>query len=189
MISMTDKPALRRVAAEGRRRLAVAAPEAGCRLADMFPPSLLERRGTASGYWPMRDEIDVRPLMRRLGAAGWRFALPVVLGAGRPLLFRSWSEGDVLVQAAFGQFEPAVHRPVVTPDLLLVPLLAFDRRGGRLGYGGGFYDRTLAALRAAGAPIAMGVGYAGQERDSVPQGPHDQRLDWVLTEREALVIP
>ncbi len=188
MNPIEDKRRLRHSAATVRATLAEADAKAGLKLAAVFPDRLCARPGIVSAYWPMRDEMDVRPLMRRLADAGWQLSLPVVVRRGQPLTFRLWHEDDSLVPAAFGQLEPAVDRPVVAPDLLLVPLLAFDRRGWRLGYGGGFYDRTLAALRSGGRPVAVGVAYAGQEVAAVPHGPHDQRLDWIVTEREAIAV-
>jgi 5-formyltetrahydrofolate cyclo-ligase len=116
-------------------------------------------------------------------------ALPVVTARGLPLGFRRWRPGDVLVSGAFGLLVPGPSAEPVMPQLVLVPLLAFDRQGGRLGYGAGFYDRTLAVLRAAGPVIAIGVAYADQEVPAVPVEPHDQPLDWIATEREILAVP
>ncbi|HET8997791.1 MAG TPA: 5-formyltetrahydrofolate cyclo-ligase [Acetobacteraceae bacterium] len=130
-----------------------------------------------SGFWPIGEEIDIRPLLHRLHARGHTVALPVTPKRGNPLSFRTWQPGDVLQPERFGTFRP-VGQDVV-PDFLLVPLLAFDRRGYRVGYGGGFYDRTLAALPHA---FALGVAYAAQQVDAVPTGPHDKRLNAVATE-------
>ena len=132
-----------------------------------------------SGYWPMRDEFDVRPLLAALHERGHPCALPVVMGRGLALEFRAWKPGDALVEAAFGTRVPAHDAPLVTPQLLLVPLLAFDGRGYRLGYGGGFYDRSLAALES---PIAVGCAYDAQRVDALPVDAHDRRLDWIVTE-------
>lgn len=146
--------------------------------------------GPVSGYWPLADEIDVRPALAALAAAGRTCALPVVRGRGLPLAFRRWSPGDPLVpRGPFGIAEPGDAAPEVEPRVLLVPLLAFDRRGGRLGYGSGFYDRTLARLRAAGPTLAVGVALSVQEVGAVPCGPHDQRLDRIVTEAETIGIP
>lgn len=182
------KRTLRTAAIARRAHLVAASPDAGRSVAANLPSALLADRGIAAGYWPMRDELDVRPSMLRLTAAGWRLALPVVVGRERPLAFRAWTPGDALRPAAFGQSEPDTDRPAVVPDLLLVPLLAFDSDGWRLGYGGGFYDRTLAALRGQGTPVAVGVAFAGQAVAAVPHGPLDQRLDWVVTEDGAFAI-
>jgi 5-formyltetrahydrofolate cyclo-ligase len=135
-----------------------------------------------SGYWPMRDEIDPRPCLTALWTAGCRIALPTVPDDGQALIFREWEPDEELVPGPFGTSEPAAEAEVVYPSLLLVPLLAFDRRGRRLGYGGGYYDRTLAALREWQTVQAIGVAYAGQEIDAVPAGPHDALLNGVVTE-------
>jgi 5-formyltetrahydrofolate cyclo-ligase len=139
--------------------------------------------GVVSGFHPYRSEINVVPLMARLASEGWTTALPVVIGKGRPLLFRRWFPGDRLVDGVMDLRVPPEDAPELAPDLLLVPLLAFDRDGYRLGYGGGFYDRTLALLREKKPVMAIGVAYADQEVGHVPRGPEDARLDAVLTER------
>jgi 5-formyltetrahydrofolate cyclo-ligase len=186
-----EKMALRRVAAERRLALArAAAPDIGAMLAERFLAAVpLPAAGAAvSAFWPMGPEIDVRPLLHRLDALGYRLGLPVMVGRGRPLVFRRWTPATVLVDGGFGTSVPPDGAPAVVPALVIVPLLAFDRQGFRLGYGGGFYDRTLAALRAAGRPLAVGVGFAGQEVARVPRADYDQRLDWMVTEREAFRI-
>jgi 5-formyltetrahydrofolate cyclo-ligase len=139
--------------------------------------------GVVSGFHPYRSEINVVPLMARLASEGWTTALPVVMGKGKPLLFRRWFPGDPLVSGTWDLRVPPEDAPELTPDLLLVPLLAFDRQGYRLGYGGGFYDRTLALLRDNKPVTAIGVAYADQEVGHVPRGPEDARLDAILTER------
>jgi len=141
-----------------------------------------------SAYWPMGDEIDIRPLAEALHRRGHTIGLPVTVRRGLPLVFRAWAPGDALVPGGFGTQIPAPEQPEITPRVLLVPLLAFDRTGHRLGYGGGFYDRTLETLRAAGPTLAVGVAYAGQEVDAVPRGSHDQCLDWIMTEAEAIAV-
>ncbi len=184
-----QKRALRIKAGDVRRRAAAAAAGkgAGDRLADNYFKAESDfgaaaARAQVSGYWPMSEEIDIRPLMARLHAAGHALALPVVVGKGQPLTFRRWRPGAPLVKAAFGLHQPAADAPPVAPDILLVPLLAFDADGYRLGWGGGFYDRTLAALRGQAPVIAIGVAYAAQRLDKVPRTERDQRLDWVVTE-------
>lgn len=133
-----------------------------------------------SFYWPMGDEADPRALAARLAARGHALALPVTVKKGAPLVFRAWREGDRLIVHAFGMHEPVATAPEVKPDVLLVPLLAFDARGHRLGYGGGFYDRTLAALDIK---LAIGIAYAGQETETLPIHERDHPLDMVVTER------
>ncbi len=134
-----------------------------------------------SGFAAIRDEINPAELMAWVHAEGFRLALPVMIGKGKPLLMRAWSPGDALEAAAWGIAEPLDDKPEVDPDIVLVPLLAFDARGYRLGYGGGFYDRTLAKLRAQKPVIAVGLAYDEQKVDAVPIDAYDQRLDWVLT--------
>ena len=194
---MTDQPAqaglaeakrqLRTRMQAQRRRLV--SPAAGPRLVEVFAALEPIEPGLAvSGFWPIGEEIDVKPLMTALDRRGHPIGLPVVTAKGEPLLFRRWSPGDSLVPAAFGLSVPGPQAETIVPRLLLVPLLAFDRAGYRLGYGGGFYDRTLARLRAAGPVTAVGVGYAGQEVEAVPHGPGDERLDWIMSERWAIRI-
>ncbi len=182
------KGALRRASADRRRRAKAAAGEgAGERVAELFLANVPLAAGAAvSGYWPIGDELDARPLLARLHELGHACALPTVAARGQPLVFRQWSPGVPLVAASFGLSEPAAEAPTVIPDVLGVPLLAFDARGYRLGYGGGYYDRTIAALRRSGREIAaVGLAFAAQEVEAVPHGPGDERLDWVVTERAA----
>ncbi|MDP1907588.1 MAG: 5-formyltetrahydrofolate cyclo-ligase [Hyphomicrobium sp.] len=134
-----------------------------------------------SGFSVIRDEIDPAALLARLGAAGYRLCLPVMQGKGLPLVFRAWSPGDAMGKVQWGIAEPLADKPVLEPDVVLVPLLAFDSTGYRLGYGGGFYDRTLARLRAIKPVVAVGVAYDELKVDAVPHQAYDQPLDWVLT--------
>lgn len=129
-------------------------------------------------------EISTFELFDRLVAEGWTTALPVVVAKNAPLLFRQWAPGGALVVGRWDIQVPPETAPEVQPDVLLVPMLAFDRKGYRMGYGGGFYDRTLAKLRALKKVTAIGVAYAGQEIDMVPRDEHDQPLDWIMTEQE-----
>ncbi len=138
---------------------------------------------SVAGFLAYRTEIDVVPLLAALAAGGAVTALPVVTGKGQPLTFRRWAPGEPLEEAHFGIHVPLASAEVIEPDVLLVPMLAFDRFGYRLGYGGGFYDRTLERLRKMKPVTAIGVAYAGQEVPSVHRGAHDQPLDWILTER------
>ena len=124
--------------------------------------------------------------MRKLAEAGASLALPVVAGKGQPLIMRAWAFGTPLASGVWGIKEPMPDAPAVDPDILIVPLLAFDRRGHRLGYGAGYYDMTLTALRAKKPIVAVGIAYAAQEVDTVPITPRDARLDLVLTENETI---
>lgn len=135
-----------------------------------------------AGYWPVAEEADVCPLLTALDQRGHRVGLPRVVGPGAPLRFLRWRPGDALVPGYGAIPEPAADAEEVVPAVLLLPLLAFDGGGRRLGYGGGFYDRTLAALRARTPIEAIGIAYAEQEVDSLPAADHDERLDWVVTE-------
>lgn len=135
-----------------------------------------------AGYWPKGDEVDVGPALSALGAAGHATALPVVTGRAWPLIFRLWRPGHPLVPGAFQVMEPMAEAPLAQPDIVLVPMLAFDDRGYRLGYGGGFYDRTLEVLRAEAPTVAVGIAYAGQRLESLPVDAYDERLDWIVTE-------
>ena len=164
-------------------------------LEELLLPGLIPD-GPVAGYWPLGSELDVRPLLLHLKAdelkAGGRsVALPVSGPRGQALTFRDWDPMQPLIAGRYGIQEPGADRPEVAPAVLLVPMLAFDRNGHRLGYGAGYYDRTLDALRAARSPsdgpvLAVGVAFAAQEMDAVPCGAHDERLDWILTERETL---
>ncbi|HLS69639.1 MAG TPA: 5-formyltetrahydrofolate cyclo-ligase [Kiloniellales bacterium] len=171
--------------AEERRAEAAAAADAAApdRLAQNVLDAVTTWPGAiVSAYWPMRDELDPLPALKMLGAKGHPTCLPVVIGNNQPLVFRSWKPDQPLVTGVFGTSEPPPEAPEVEPDLLLVPLLAFDRRGYRLGYGGGFYDRTLVALRARKAITAVGIAFAKQEVPEVPHDELDQRVDLIATE-------
>lgn len=136
-----------------------------------------------AGYWPMRGEPDPRPAM---AAHDGPVCLPVVPGKAVPLLFRGWN-GEPLVPGPFGTSHPPDSRPVLRPDLLIVPLVGFDRKGNRIGYGGGYYDRTLQLLRSAGSVTAIGLAFAVQELPDIPADPYDQPLDLIVTDRGRLV--
>lgn len=141
------------------------------------------RGAVVSAYRAIGTELDPAALLARLAADGFGTCLPVLQGRGRPLLFRAWRPGDLLAAGTWGIEQPIAAASPVEPDVLLIPLLAFDARGGRLGYGGGFYDRTLSRLRALKPVVAVGLAFDEQEVGEVPAGPCDQRLDWVLTPR------
>lgn len=140
-----------------------------------------------SVYWPIRSELNTRPLIEALTAQGFRVTLPVMHKVRHPLIFRDFTPGDDLVKGPYGLSEPAEDKTARDPDILFSPLAAFDRRGFRLGYGGGIYDATLSQLRGKKAIVAIGVAYACQEADHVPTEPHDQRLDYLMTERETII--
>jgi 5-formyltetrahydrofolate cyclo-ligase len=137
-----------------------------------------------AAFSPIRDEPDCRPLIAALQAHGFATALPVASGRSAPLAFRLWRAGEPLLRGALGAPEPGAAAPLVDPDLLFAPLAAFDRRGHRIGYGAGFYDHALRRLRASGPIRAVGVAYSVSEIAAAPDEPHDQRLDFILTERE-----
>ncbi len=151
-----------------------------------FPilPSLTSK--IVSAFFPYQSEIDTRPLLGKLAGDGWQTCLPIVMGKGLPLQFRRWLPGSPTIAGVWGIPRPPEDAEVVDPDVLIIPLLSFDRKGYRLGYGGGFYDRTLEKLRVLKKITAIGVAYAAQEVDAVPHGDHDQPLDYIMTEREVI---
>lgn len=137
-----------------------------------------------AGYSPIRGEIDPALLMRRLAAEGARLSLPVITARGQALRFRSWSADDRLVRGALGILEPSPGAAEIAPEIVLVPLAAFDKAGHRIGYGAGHYDRTLAQLRKSRPITAIGLAFDAQEVESVPALEHDVALDYVLTEMQ-----
>jgi 5-formyltetrahydrofolate cyclo-ligase len=139
-----------------------------------------------SGFMPLKTEFNPLPLMRSFAAQGAQLALPAIDGRGRPLIMRAFAFGDALASGQWGIREPKADAPEVAPDILLVPLLAFDRSGRRIGYGAGYYDMTIGKLRAMKPVVAVGIAFAAQEIASVPVTPRDARLDLVLTEREII---
>jgi 5-formyltetrahydrofolate cyclo-ligase len=180
------KAALR---AEQRRRRGALDSSAGAAAAEAVAERIVRAfrlpPGIVSGYWPLADEFDPRPAMAQLARLGHPLALPRVQGRGRTLAFYAWQPGDQLLAGPFQVMEPSPDAPLVTPEILLVPLLAFDRAGRRLGYGAGYYDMVLRDLRARlPAPFAIGVAFAAQEVPEVPTGPRDQTLDAVVTEQD-----
>ena len=186
------KASLRVVARNLRRASRVRAPATAPDLAaDRFLDSIaVEPPCDVSGYWPIQGELDPRPLLTRLLQRGCRCALPVIVGRELPLLFREWRSGDALANGPFGTSEPGPEAAEIIPEILVVPLLAFDDRGYRLGYGGGYYDRTLRSLRrGAQKCVAVGLAYAGQEVETVPVSEMDERLDWVVHENFAKAYP
>lgn len=181
-----EKKALRR-ALRARRAAAVArCGRAGPALRHVLTAAVPTPEGAVvGGFLPMGDEIDVLPAISALRASEHDIAMPVVVGRGEPLLFRQWRPDDPLEDGPLGTRHPCETAPVLRPDVLIVPLLGYDRRGYRLGYGGGYYDRTVAALRSAGDLLAIGVGFADQEVAEIPRGPQDEAMDWIVTPEEA----
>ncbi len=185
--SATIKTELRRKALTRRDALPAAERQQAAEMiaARAFPVAVAP--GTiVAGFMPMKSEINPLPLLRALAGTGARLALPVVAGQGKPLIMRAWAFGEPLAAGVWGIREPEPAAPEVAPDILIVPLLAFDRAGQRVGYGAGYYDRTIAALRAKQPVLAIGLAFAAQEIAAVPATPHDAPLDLVLTEREVI---
>ena len=143
-------------------------------LRDCMPPV----GAVVAGFWPLAEEIDIRPLLHALHGQGRRIALPVTPGRGEAMIFRGWQPEDAMLPERFGTMRPIGE--ILQPEVLLIPLLAFDQHGGRLGYGGGFYDRTLVGLPRH---FRLGCGFAAQQVDAVPIGPYDVPLDAVATEK------
>ena len=176
-----------------RKALLAEHPEADWMAADRAGEMLaalgIKREGTIALYKSLGAELDPRPLGDVLAKQGWWLALPAVTDLEGPLTFRAWKPGERLAPDLSGLPAPMATSPEVQPDVILVPLLAFDRAGGRLGQGGGYYDRTLAALRGQGlAPPAVGFAYSGQEVPRLPREPHDQPLDGILTEAGYIAV-
>jgi len=189
--TMSDQPSqptkkeLRATALAARDALPVADRRRAAQAIAMrrFPFPLGE--GTVvAGYSPIRSECDPVPLMRSLAAKGSQLALPVVHEKDKELTFSEWRQGGQLILGPYGILQPRSEAAPLEPDVVLVPLVAFDRRCRRIGYGAGYYDRTLADLRKRKVVIAVGIAFAAQEVEAVPHDEHDQRLDLVLTERE-----
>jgi 5-formyltetrahydrofolate cyclo-ligase len=175
-----NKLSFRKTARMHRAALVREVPDFASRIAaaefDLLPGAVV------AGYAPIASEADPSDLMAALAGRGHSLALPCIAAADGPLVFRSWRPGEPRVLGAYDIEEPLPEAVEVRPDLILVPLLAFDREGWRLGYGGGYYDRTIAALRGHGALRTVGIAFAGQEVEALPHEGHDCRLDAVLTE-------
>ena len=181
------KSDLRKTAFARRDALPAAERQAAAEAIAARPFPLPIARGMiVSGFSPLKTEINPLPLLRKLAAGGATLALPVVDGRGKPLIMRSYAFGQALNEGVWGIREPKDDAPEVDPDILIVPLAAFDRRGNRIGYGAGYYDMTIAKFRAAKPVVAAGIAYAAQEVDTVPVTARDARLDLVLTEREVI---
>ena len=185
--SLQSKAELRAASLARRDALSTAAREAAARaiaahaLPVEMPPGIC-----VAGFSAIRSEIDVTPLMQALALKGATLALPVLAGESLPLIFRHWTQDTQLVRGPYGIFEPSSEAEEAEPDIVLVPLAAFDRTGHRIGYGGGYYDRTLELLRQSKKITAIGVGFSVQEIAQVPSSGHDARLDLMLTEKEII---
>lgn len=185
MADRNDKRALRAEFLEKRKQAAAAAgPETSQAMTrhflDHFPPDPVL---IVAGYVPMRGEADPLPLLAALQEEDVITALPRIEARAAALGFFRWIKGEALVEGTFGTSEPAREAEAVTPDIVLVPLIAFDKDGARLGYGGGFYDRTLEALRMRHKVLAVGFAFAAQEAENLPSEAHDAALDAVVTEK------
>lgn len=185
---MPDDPkaALRRAARLIRGR--AADPAGAEQAAQHLPLESLAPVEVVAGYHPQGSEMDPRPVLARLAEAGARIAYPAAAQRDAAFAFRLHDPHIALIPDAYGVPSPPPSAPQVDPDIVIAPLLAFDRRGGRLGQGGGVYDRTLAALRARKPVLVIGLAYAAQEIAEVPMGPHDERLDAILTETGYIAV-
>lgn len=183
-VAAAEKAALRGVALAARARLPNDVRFAAAKAIAGHGAEIVarERPARVSVFVSVKGEIGTGPLMVKLAALGVPLCLPVIVRKAAPLIFRSWRPGEPLVDRPFGLKEPPEGVEEVEPDLLFVPLAAFDGEGRRVGYGGGFYDRTLERLRARGPAYAVGLAFAAQEVASVPVAAHDQPIDGVLTE-------
>ncbi len=184
---LTDKKSLRSRMRALRTKAAAKHPDAALDIRELFLKSIALPPEVCVGLTiAHQDELDPLPLGLALLAKGHPLCLPAVIGKSRPLVFRAWKPGDPLIHGPIGILQPLKNAPIARPSVLLVPLLAFDRRGYRLGQGGGYYDRTLAELRKEPHLLAVGLGYAAQEVEAVPAAAHDMRLDAILTEMEVI---
>jgi len=182
--SATEKSRLRTEAIARRDALPADQRQAAAEAIAARPFPLPIAAGTiVSGFMPLKSEINPLPLMRKLTEQGARLALPVIAGRSQPLVMREWTWGEPLTAGVWGIREPEPQARAVDPDIVLAPLLAFDRTGHRLGYGGGYYDLTIAQLRGRKTIAAVGLAFAVQEVFTVPVTPRDAPLDLVLTER------
>ncbi len=184
------KGLLRRKCLERRRILSGQASDFGERARKLFLERFsLSNVKVVAAYLPVRGEFDCIPLATEASNRGIPVGMPVVRARDEPLIFRKWEPEMELVQGALKIPVPPAHCDVVVPDLIIAPMLAFDRNGFRLGYGGGFYDRTLASLRGAGLSVcAVGLNYADLEVSDVPHDERDEPLDWIVTEKEVVRV-
>ena len=184
--SVTSKSSLRTAALAARDALSETQRTAAAQaLAARGLPFEIKPGAVVAGYSPIRSELDPTPLMQALAAQGARLALPVITARGRSLIFRRFHPGDRLLPGPLGILEPSPAAAEIHPDIVLVPLAAFDRTGHRIGYGSGHYDRTLAQLHKSKGFVAIGLAFSGQQVGAVPALQHDVPLDYVLTETKA----
>lgn len=183
-MSLTTPPTSKLKARQHARRVraSISLQNAASELVNHWPNRAYNGKSVA-GFWPIKDEIDPRLLMHTLHDKGNIIALPAITEKDHPLEFRQWTPSIQLVEGPFNTLEPSIEEPVIIPDVIFVPLLAFNSKGDRLGYGGGFYDRTLAQLRQMKDIFACGIAFSGQETESIPTNEFDQPLDGILTER------
>lgn len=180
--ALRDEVTKKRVAVHhmARERVSIA-------VRDLFFSTIpLQPQSVVAGYWPLTGEVDTVPLLYQLFDKGHSVALPVVTDHHAPLIFRAWSPDMNLAEGYAGTRVPPTDSPALQPDFIIVPLVAFDRAGYRLGYGGGFYDRTLNAMRRTRPITAIGIAYAVQQVPLVPHDGSDAKLDWVITEESAI---
>lgn len=187
MLTRWRKARLRKRALAARTAASKANRHAGQQLVDRFPDEIWPRvHQVVAGYAAIGDEIDPTPLLETFALEQARLALPSIIQKGEPLVFRSWALDQALTSGVFNVPEPDPSSPEVVPGLVLTPLVAFDLKGGRLGYGAGFYDRTLAKLERDGKPFqTVGLAFEAQRFAHIPTGAHDIALDWVVTEHSA----
>jgi 5-formyltetrahydrofolate cyclo-ligase len=182
-----QKSALRAAALALRDALPAQERQAGAEtIAARGLPVAVKPGAIVSGFMPLKSEINPLPLLRKLASEGAQLALPAIAGRGKPLIMRAWKFGDAFKAGQWGIREPVPEAPEVAPDILIVPLACFDRAGHRIGFGAGYYDMTIAALRAKKKITAVGIAFAAQEIPTVPATERDERLDLVLTEKEVI---
>jgi 5-formyltetrahydrofolate cyclo-ligase len=187
------KTALRMFVRTRRKLLAKEHPEADWMIAEVAREPLARRFPEPAGkvaalYYEFGSEVSPRILAEQLAEAGWILALPSVEGESGAMVFRRWDRAAPLIRDEIGLHAPSAENDILEPDLVIVPLLAFDRDGVRLGQGGGYYDRALEALKARREVFVLGLGYSGQETANLPREPHDQALDAILTEKEYIAV-
>ena len=164
-------------------------PNAGSLIAQQIIEQIdIPPNSKVSGYWPLAEELDTLPTLQALHNAGHQVLLPVMQGAGKPLVFATWDPGDTLVAASFNTLAPAADKPRLVPEVMICPLLAFDRKGYRMGYGGGFYDRSIAQIQTSQELLTIGVAFAAQEVESIITGPYDMPFHTIVKEQEVIIV-